>query len=405
MVEDLGLSSKVLPVLTDHVASNNRFIYVDGKLAMLPTPKALFRSSPLLNQSLASMLWKELFTKSIKVEDETADSFITRRFSKKAAMYLADPMCQGVFAGKSTELSARSCFSDVFKAEQEYGSIVKGMFKSARLKKDSAKSQLGMLAKQQRWTMWSLQDGLQTLSDSLTDTLSESEHIMVQSQEPCTALGFQNGKIVVETPNLKIEANHVFSALPAKDISKLLYPNHQDLAQILGRIQSCTVGVVNLEYKGRPVKTEGFGYLIPSSEKAKILGVVFDSCAFPQLDRNDGEYSRFSCLMGGAWFEELYGNADSVDPNTLLDVAVESMRNHLGVTVNPVRSNVTINKNCIPQYYVGHHNIVSSSRQYITQNRLPISLLGASYDGASINDCIYNARKEVEAVVGVKNTS
>lgn len=52
----------------------------------------------------------------------------------------------------------------------------------------------------------------------------------------------------------------------------------------------------------------------------------------------------------------------------------------------------------MPQYKLGHHEIVSECRRLISERHLPLSLLGNSYEGASVNDCIYNARKEVESV-------
>lgn len=49
-------------------------------------------------------------------------------------------------------------------------------------------------------------------------------------------------------------------------------------------------------------------------------------------------------MMGGAWFEETFGHPDDVSSDTLFESALETMRNHLGVTLEPVRFKVTINK-------------------------------------------------------------
>ena len=35
-------------------------------------------------------------------------------------------------------------------------------------------------------------------------------------------------------------------------------------------------------------------------------------------------------------------------------------------------------------------------RQYIKENKLNIDLIGASFDGVSVNDCVYYAEKAVE---------
>lgn len=50
----------------------------------------------------------------------------------------------------------------------------------------------------------------------------------------------------------------------------------------------------------------------------------------------------------------------------------------------------------IPQYIVGHCDRVEKIRRYVDDNRLGLVLIGASFDGVSVNDCIHNATKAVE---------
>ena len=40
--------------------------------------------------------------------------------------------------------------------------------------------------------------------------------------------------------------------------------------------------MVNLVYPGKVLPMDGFGYLVPAHEPELILGVVFDSCVFPE---------------------------------------------------------------------------------------------------------------------------
>lgn len=100
--------------------------------------------------------------------------------------------------------------------------------------------------------------------------------------------------------------------------------------------------------------------------------------------------------MGGRWFETLFGNPDNVQTDDLLKVAVEAIRRHLGISNPPIRSQVFVHHNCIPQYTVGHFERLDSMRTYIEQSSLPLSLIGASYDGVGINDCIFSARRRVK---------
>lgn len=159
-----------------------------------------------------------------------------------------------------------------------------------------------------------------------------------------------------------------------------------------------TVGVVNLAFSPNvSLPVQGFGYLIPKHEKSSILGVIFDSDSLPQQSL-DGTL-RLTVMMGGYRFESLFGNPDTVDNNTLLQTAQEAVQSHLGINADPIDSHVSIHKNCIPQYVVGHANKMKQLHFLIQghstlANRL--SLVGASYTGVGINDCIYESKKTVD---------
>jgi oxygen-dependent protoporphyrinogen oxidase len=51
--------------------------------------------------------------------------------------------------------------------------------------------------------------------------------------------------------------------------------------------------------------------------------------------------------------------------------------------------------NSIPQYVVGHYDKVKQIRSYIQDNKLGLELIGASFDGISVNDCIHNSIRTV----------
>lgn len=48
--------------------------------------------------------------------------------------------------------------------------------------------------------------------------------------------------------------------------------------------------------------------------------------------------------MGGAWFQEVFGNPDEVTEQLLLDRATQAVTSHLGVTTPPIWSIVALLK-------------------------------------------------------------
>lgn len=158
--------------------------------------------------------------------------------------------------------------------------------------------------------------------------------------------------------------------------------------------------MVNLEYEGDILPVMGFGHLLPSSEDRGILGVVYDSVPFPQHNRPNGQTTRLTVMMGGAWFQEVFGSPEAVTKECLLARATEAVHSHLGVTTAPSWSWVALQRDCIPQYYQGHFRRVESMRSFIKKNHLSLSLIGSSYDGVSVNDVIFSGRTAVEELLG-----
>ena len=149
----------------------------------------------------------------------------------------------------------------------------------------SVLSPLATRAKTERWSTWSIQGGMQTLSDKLQDVLKQ-QGVNFKMNSPCTSVNFNpDGKVTVSWPGDQITVDHVISCLPAQKLANVLPKDCEPLATELGNIQATTVGVVNLEYEGNVVPVEGFGFLVPSSDSVQVLGIIFDSCAFPENDR------------------------------------------------------------------------------------------------------------------------
>ena len=60
--------------------------------------------------------------------------------------------------------------------------------------------------------------------------------------------------------------------------------------------------------------------------------------------------------------------------------------------------NSSIWEECIPQYNVGHGDLLQSIRQYVAQHNLPLTFVGSSYDGVGINDCVYHSQIAVDKI-------
>jgi len=98
--------------------------------------------------------------------------------------------------------------------------------------------------------------------------------------------------------NVINSVDHIMFALPSYALSKILRRSQSsdetqeqrlgELATTLNHIRWVDVAVANVEFGMSPtalLPKFGFGHLVPASEPSKVLGVVYDSCSFPQHDR------------------------------------------------------------------------------------------------------------------------
>ncbi|XP_067425746.1 protoporphyrinogen oxidase isoform X2 [Emydura macquarii macquarii] len=399
-VSELGLDADVLPVPGDHPASKNRYLYVSGALHKLPAGiGGVLRTVPPFTRPLLWSGLRELVAPRGTQPDETIHGFVSRRFGKELADIAIDSLCRGVFAGDCRALSVRSCFPALFEAERRRRSVILGMALGGG-KGPALDSALSRRASDERWSQWSLRGGVATLPEALQDFLSRHGvemhcHVRLRRLE---RTGAEHWQITLEDGSVR--ADHVISALPARALAVLLPGWAEPLAQELRSMEAVSVGVVNLQYHRATLPITGFGHLVPSFEDSSLLGIVYDSVAFPEQNGTGDPSVRLTVMLGGAWFTQGFGDPAAVPQAMLLKRAKEAVRAHLGLAGEPSRAIVKVLTACIPQYTLGHWQRIETISRYLEQEGLPLSLIGASYQGVSVNDCIYNAKTAVAQLLG-----
>lgn len=396
LVSELGLESQVLPVRGDHPAARNRFLYVGGALHPLPSGlRGLFRPCPPFSRPLLWAGLRELTAPRSQDPDETVHSFTERRLGPEVASLAMDSLCRGVFAGDSRQLSVRSCFPSVFRAERTHRSVLLGMLLTAD-PSPQLDSPLARQARAERWSQWSLRGGLDTLPQALHAYLSD-RGVQILCGQPARALSLQAGgrwKVTLEDGSL--DADHVVSALPAAVLGRMLPAEAAPLAAVLATIHAVSVAVVNLQYRGARLPVQGFGHLVPSSEEPSVLGIVYDSVAFPEQDGSPPGL-RVTVMLGGSWMPP-----GSPVPSTelLRQQAQEAASRQLGLKGPPSFCLVHLHRDCIPQYTLGHWQKLEAAASFLATQKLPLTLAGASFQGVAVNECLESGRQAAAQALG-----
>lgn len=300
LIEDLQLSNKLIHIGSSHPATRNRLIYADEALHLLPSSlKGIFKTTSLLDRPLINCLWTDLTTSRISKEDESIYDFVQRRLGQDVADKLISPLVCGICAGDARKISVNFLFKSLFEAEQKHGSIVKGVLanrlkdifsksKDDTVKKDNANDEstnlrltLADIAQKEYWALWGLQGGLEQLPQALADNLRK-RGVKIQTEAKCEKLTFKSNYVELLINGNIQECSRIISSLPAKNLAELVREQHPTLSAELEVISTVTVAVVNFEFQGDVLPLQAFGFLVPPKENLPLLGVIFDSCVFPQ---------------------------------------------------------------------------------------------------------------------------
>lgn len=193
--------------------------------------------------------------------------------------------------------------------------------------------------------------------------------------------------------------DHVISTIPGSRLANIT--EDIDILAPLRKTSAVTVMVVNLFYSNPSVlPVHGFGYLLPRSvpidqNPERALGVVFDSDASIGQDEVLG--SKVTVMLGGHWWDDFDTYPDETEG---ADMAKRVLKRHLGISDEPKVARVSLQKDCIPQYGVGHEDRMADASERLSRSfKGRLRVAGNSYTGVGLNDCIRAARDVVRGLV------
>ena len=197
---------------------------------------------------------------------------------------------------------------------------------------------------------------------------------------------------------------HVISTIASDKLAGIVSSEGNVVLSSLCMTKSVTVMVVNLYFSDPEIlPVHGFGYLIPRSvpfeqNPERALGVVFDSDATIGQDENLG--TKITVMLGGHWWDGWTAYPDEEEGASM---AKAILSRHLGISKKPDAIRVSLQRDCIPQYPVGHQRNMECANDALSQMfRGRLRVAGNSYTGVGLNDCVRAARDVVQEMGGSK---
>lgn len=333
-------------------------------------------------------------------EDESLAQFVRRRLGQEALERVAQPMVGGIYTADPEQLSLRATMPRFLEMEREHRSLIRALRKQSRTPsvRNAATEPSGA-----RYSLFlSFDRGMQLLTDKLEeDILSSGGSIRVNTAvqllmlEQNLAAGEVFSKWHIKTDQDEtLSADAVCLALPAYVSAHLLNTVDRQLASELDRITYASSATINLAYKREdiPHPLDGFGFVVPFIEKRTVIACTFSSVKF--AGRAPQGHSLLRAFVGGALQPESF----DLDEEELLSRVRKDLRDLLGIEKDPLFAEVTKWQRSMPQYHVGHVELVKRIGERVTS--LPgLTLAGNAYTGPGIPDCIRSGENAAERLV------
>ena len=380
LIRDLGIESDLCKA--DPRAP--RFVLRHGQLRKIPMAPQGFLTSSLLGMGSRWKIVSEGLSRTTPpAEDESVAQFVRRKFGHEILEYLVSPFVSGVYAGDPEKLSLRAAFPSLEEWERQYGSVLRGAMKSRPAKG----------ARQGPPPLCSFVRGMGVLTGAMFAKLGAGAksgvrvNTLTKTDQDFQVHATRNGR------SEQLNARAVVLATPAYVASHIAAPLSARAAQTLSGIAYAPVVVVAAGYHSHQsaAALDGFGVLIPRSEKYRTLGIVWNSSLFPK--RAPQGQMTITSILGGATDSAIIEKSDQ----EIIAIAEHEHSRILKIEGSPIISAIWKHPRALPQYNLGHAHAVREIREI--ERAVPGLYFAGNYlEGPSIGKCVEHGFQTAEAV-------
>ena len=384
---DLGIADRLI---NSNDADRKTYIVVKGRLIpipdglefMVPTRVAPMAMTPLFSWSTKLAMAREWFHPSGNHRnDESVAEFVQRHFGQEMVDRVAEPLLAGVYGGNADQMSVRAVLPRFAEMERESGSLVRASLKARKERRKSAAPPQPLFT--------SLKNGVQEMVNAAVAALPADRIRLRSSVE---AVEHSGSGWTVKTQSGSEAFDELILATPAPAAAEMLGDVNTVLTNGLQQIQYSSSAAVVVAYDKPIALPPGHGFLVPRTEGRSMLACTFVHRKFPYRVPEGGALLR--CFISSSRVADLQQQSDDWVRSTVLKEIGEL----LGVRERPLFSEVYRWDCALPQYSTGHVERVADMEKAIAG--LPgLQLIGNSFHGIGIPDCIRSGRKAAEMII------
>lgn len=391
LVRALGFEDQLVAT---NPAAKKTYIIHHGKAHLMPQGLMLgvpTQVGPFVRTGLISLLGKlragfdlVLPRRDVSLGDESLGSFLRRRLGDQVMERIAEPLLAGIYAGDCDKLSLRATFPQFEGIERKHRSLIIGMTKSRQQVASSA--ELPEIAK--RSMFLSFQGGLTSLIAKLIERL-EKDGVKLSNKTGVQAIHkTDEGFTLTLSTGSQLEADHIIVTTPAFATADLLEPIEPKVSK-LRAIDYVSVANVILAYDKAHVQAplDGSGYVVPKREGRLITACTWTSSKWGHTAPVNRVVLR--CYVGRQGHEEW----QSLTDEQIIAGVRKDLHELSQVAAEPLFVQVNRWVKSMPQYPVGHLDMLDEVHTALAQSAPGILLAGSAYYGVGLPDCIKQGKE------------
>ncbi len=362
-----------------------------GFVVMAPSRIWPIVTTPILSLAGKARLAMEPFLKRRhNEEDESLAAFARRRLGREVYERLVQPLVAGIYTADAERLSLQATFPRFQKMEREHGSLTRGMLTQRRQHGQTSASgaRYGQFVAPRR--------GMSAFVDAIVQRLRRQQ-VAIRLNSPVQQMSCDDHSWTLRVGDHELEtikADGVILATPAGPSARLLGEMDARLGRDLGSIPYGSCAIVSLGYRRDQIghALNGFGVVVPLAECRRILSASFSSVKY--RGRAPADHVLLRLFIGGACQSDLL----YMDNAHLLQIAHEEVGELLSIKGQPVMQQVVRRNQSMPQYNVGHVDLVD--RITTRAGRLPnFAVASNALQGVGIPHCIHGGEVAADALV------
>jgi len=396
LCQRLGLGEQLLP--TDE-RLRRALVVCRGEIVPAPVgfvlmaPKKLLPilRSPLLSwRGKLRLACEPVVPRRTDDADESVASFARRRLGREVFERLVQPLLAGIYTADPERLSMKATMPQFVEQEQAHGSL----WRAARHERSTPTGQDQTSEAGARYGLFlAPRLGMQQLVDKLISRLPKGA---LQTGAPIASITKHDSRwrLNPAADRLRSDFDAVILTTPAHIAATQLDSLDGKLSAELAGIEYAGCSVVCLGYRKSQIAKAitGFGFVVPTIERRKIIAVSFASLKFP--GRAPDNQILLRVFVGGALQPEL---ADLPD-DQILKLVAQELRDLLGVEGDPLLTEIARYSRGMPQYHLGHLDRVERIER-LASLHAGLELAGAAYRGVGIPQCIHSGQQAAQRVV------